>query len=144
MPPTMTTVDPQPRRRALPTCALLLAIGCAPAQRAAVAPAARDTISVVSPRCAGVRSCLLGHVTVANSAAPVAQAAVFLERELPGSDRPQLILRLTDEQGVFAVHDPPPGSYRIAVYKADSRVEVMGMQLGGEGTIMLPVRLALE
>lgn len=104
-----------------------------------------DTISILSPRCAGVSSCVLGHVTEAGTAAPVAEAAVFLERELePGEDEPVRIIALTDEQGVFIVNEPPPGSYRIAVYKSESSVEVSGMELGGEGATLLPVRLALD
>jgi len=104
----------------------------------------RDTISILSPRCAGIRSCVLGHVTAASSAAPVAEAAVFLVRELERDEQePIRILTLTDEQGVFVVSDPPPGSYRIAIYKDDSSVEVSGMELGDEGTTMLPIRLAL-
>lgn len=102
-----------------------------------------DTISILSPRCAEVRSCVLGHVTAAGTAAPIAEAAVFLERERePGEDEPVRIISLTDEQGVFTIDDPPPGSYRIAVYKDDSSVEVTGMELGRAGTTMLPVRLA--
>jgi len=102
-----------------------------------------DTISTVSPRCAGVSSCVLGHVTAAGTAAPVAEAAVFLERELEaGEDEPVRIIALTDEQGVFIISEPPPGSYRIAVYKSESSVEVIGMELGREGTTLLPVRLA--
>jgi hypothetical protein len=104
-----------------------------------------DTISIVSPRCAGVRSCVVGHVTAAGTAAPVAEAAVFLEREPErGEDEPIRILALTDEQGVFVVDDPPPGSYRLAVYKDDSSVEVAGLELGRDGTTVLPVRLAIE
>jgi hypothetical protein len=104
-----------------------------------------DTISILAPRCAAVRSCLLGHVTAAGTAAPVAEAAVFLVRELePGEEEPVRFFALTDEQGVFVVDEPPAGSYRIAVYKEASSVEVTGMELGREGTTMLPVRLALE
>ena len=104
-----------------------------------------EVISVVAPRCAGVSSCLLGHVTTAGTAAPIAEAAVFLERELaPGEDEPVRIISLTDEQGVFVVDEPPPGSYRIAVYKNDSSVELTGMELGHAGTTMLPVRLTTE
>ncbi|PRQ09039.1 carboxypeptidase-like regulatory domain-containing protein [Enhygromyxa salina] len=104
-----------------------------------------DTISILSPRCAGVSSCVLGHVTEAGTSAPVAEAAVFLERELaPGEEEPVRIIALTDEQGVFIVSEPPPGSYRIAVYKSQSSVEVSGMELGREGATLLPVRLALD
>lgn len=105
-----------------------------------------DTISIVSPpRCAGVRSCVLGHVTAAGTAAPVAEAVVFLTRELePGEDEPLRFYALTDEQGVFVVDDPPAGSYSVWVYKGDSSAEVTGMDLGGDGTTMVPVRLALD
>jgi hypothetical protein len=124
---------------------LAVALGCVASERAPVEPSARDSISILSPRCAGLRSCVLGHVTVSGTAAPVAEAAVFLERELDSDDgEPVRILALTDEQGVFTVGDPPPGSYRIAVYKEDSSVEVSGMELGREGTTMLPIRLAIQ
>lgn len=108
----------------------------------APAPRQHDTVSILSPRCAGVRSCVLGHVTESGTAAPVAEAAVFLERE-PGQagGDPIRILTLTDEQGVFEVVDPPPGSYRLAVYKGASSVEVAGLELGRDGTTVLPVRL---
>ncbi|KIG18619.1 hypothetical protein DB30_00304 [Enhygromyxa salina] len=120
-----------------------LALGCV-AGRPEAEPL-HDTISILSPRCAGVSSCVLGHVTAAGTAAPVAEAAVFLERELEaGEDEPVRILALTDEQGVFIISEPPPGSYRIAVYKSESSVEVSGMELGGEGATLLPVRLAIE
>jgi hypothetical protein len=105
----------------------------------------RETISILSPRCAGVRSCVVGHVTAAGTAAPVAEAAVFLEREPEqGEDDPIRILALTDEQGVFVIDDPPPGSYRLAVYKDDSSVEVAGLELGRDGTTVLPVRLGID
>jgi hypothetical protein len=102
-----------------------------------------DSVSIFSPRCAGLRSCVVGHVTSPGSATPVAEAAVFLVRALePGEQEPVRILALTDEQGVFVVDEPPLGSYRIAVYKDASHVEVIGMELGGPGTTMLLVRLA--
>jgi hypothetical protein len=101
-----------------------------------------DSVSIFSPRCAGLRSCVVGHVTASGTATPVAEAAVFLVRELePGEAEPVRILALTDEQGVFVVDEPPLGSYRIAVYKDASHVEVNGMELGGPGTTMLLVRL---
>lgn len=85
---------------------------------------------------------MLGHVTASDTAAPVAEAAVFLERESdPAEGEPIRILTLTDEQGVFVVDDPPPGSYRIAIYKGASSVEVAGLELGRDGTTVLPVRL---
>ena len=104
-----------------------------------------NTITKLTPRCVGVSSCVLGHVTNAGTAAPIAEAAVFLERELEqGEDEPVRIISLTDEQGVFIIDEPPPGSYRIAVYKGDSSVEVIGMELGREGTTILPVRLTSQ
>lgn len=119
------------------------ALGCAAGQ--APAPPAHDSVSVLSPRCAGSSSCVLGHVTTAATAQPVAEAAVFLIRELePGEDEPVRFFALTDEQGVFVVDEPPPGRYRISVYKEASSVEVAGMELGGAGTTMLPVRLAIH
>jgi hypothetical protein len=117
------------------------ALGCV-AGRAEPEPL-HDSISIFSPHCAGVRSCVVGHVTTPGSATPVADAAVFLVRELaPDESEPVRILALTDEQGVFVVDEPPVGRYRIAVYKDASHVEVIGMELGGPGTTMLLVRLA--
>jgi hypothetical protein len=102
-----------------------------------------DSISIFSPHCAGLSSCVVGHVTTPGSAAPVAEAAVFFEREPEGDEtEPVRILALTDEQGVFVVDEPPAGRYRIAVYKDASHVEVIGLELGGPGTTMLLVRLA--
>ncbi len=126
--------------------ALLLATcACAAGERAASRSAPRASVTMLSPRCAGVRSCLVGHVTGSGSSAPVAKAAVFLEREPEDGDdpgaEPLRILALTDEQGVFVVEQPPPGSYRLAVYKDDSSVEVAGLELGREGTTLLPIRL---
>lgn len=70
---------------------------------------------------------------------------MFLEREpQTGETEPIRILALTDEQGVFVVDDPPAGRYRLAVYKDDSSVEVAGLELGREGTTMLPVRLGVD
>lgn len=104
-----------------------------------------DTISFLAPRCAELRSCVVGHVTQAGTSAPVAEAAVFLIRELePGEDEPLRFFALTDHQGVFVVDEPPAGDYRIAVYKDASRVELVGMQLGKPGVTLLPVRLALN
>ena len=129
----------------LAVLAALTFTGCVAGDRATTVRAHHDTISILSPRCAGVRSCVLGHVTASGTAAPVAEAAVFLEREPErGEAEPIRILALTDEQGVFVVDDPPPGSYRLAVYKGDSSVEVAGLELGRDGTTVLPVRLAVE
>ncbi|HLT38284.1 MAG TPA: carboxypeptidase-like regulatory domain-containing protein [Enhygromyxa sp.] len=120
---------------------LAAAVGCVGGRSPSPRPQ-HDTISILSPRCAGVRSCVLGHVTASDTAAPVAEAAVFLERESdPAEGEPIRILTLTDEQGVFVVDDPPPGSYRIAIYKGASSVEVAGLELGRDGTTVLPVRL---
>jgi hypothetical protein len=129
----------------LAVLAALTFAGCTVGDRAAATRPQRDTISILSPRCAAVRSCVLGHVTASGTAAPVAEAAVFLEREPEaGEAEPIRILTLTDEQGVFVVDDPPPGSYRLAVYKGDSSVEVAGLELGRDGTTVLPVRLGVE
>lgn len=124
--------------------AMVPSFGCTLRQLESPAePFERDTISVLSPRCAGIDSCVVGHVTATGSSAPVAKAAVFLERDGP-EDEAVRIQTLTDEQGVFTINDPPPGSYRIAVYKNASRVELNGMELGREGTTVLPVRLAVD
>lgn len=106
-------------------------------------PIVRENIAIVSPRCVGVHSCVLGHVTTALDAAPIARAAVFLRREGgEGSDKP--IQTLTDEQGVFTVIDPPPGSYRVEVFKEGAKVELAGLELGQAGTTMVPIRLVLD
>jgi hypothetical protein len=110
--------------------------------RAPARPVVRDSIAILSPRCVGVHSCVLGHVTTALDAAPVARAAVFLVREGEGSSEP--IQTLTDEQGVFTVIDPPPGSYRVEVFKEAAKVEIAGLELGLAGTTMVPVRLVLD
>ncbi len=141
---------PNPTRRLarlalLGSAFTLLGSACAPRSTGPDRLAVRDSISIVSPRCANVRSCLLGHVTSARDAAPVFEAVVFLERETARpDDEPVRIQTRTDEQGVFTVADPPPGSYRIKVYKEANAVEVIGVELGRPGTTMLPVRLALE
>ncbi len=101
----------------------------------------RSSVSLITPRCAGVQSCLLGRVTAAESARPLARAAVFLERI--GGEADQLrIQTLTDEDGVFSIANPPPGHYRLAIYKEARRVEMSGMALGEAGTTMIPVRMA--
>ncbi|MFV8752722.1 carboxypeptidase-like regulatory domain-containing protein [Nannocystaceae bacterium ST9] len=103
-------------------------------------PVARESIAIVTPRCAGAHSCVLGHVTTALDATPIADAAVFLLRE--GAEIP--LQTLTDEQGVFTVVDPPPGRYRLEVFKEAAKVELAGLELGRAGTTMVPVRLELD
>ncbi len=115
--------------------------------RGAETPGQRGGVTLIRPRCAGVRSCLLGQVVAAENANPMARAAVFLELEAhdgrPDAARtePLRILTLTDDQGVFTVTDAPPGHYRLAVYKDARRVEVRGIALGQPGTTVVPVRL---
>jgi hypothetical protein len=122
---------------------LVIGPGCISVAKPPVPPAALGGVVLVSPRCAGVRSCLLGQVVAAESARPMARAAVFLEREDAGKSEPknERIMRLTDEQGVFTVEDAPVGRYRLAVYKDARSLEVRGLSLGARGTTMVPVRL---
>lgn len=133
--------------------------GCVTAPPPPMMPATLGGVTVIAPRCAGVDSCLLGHVVAAESARPLPRAAVFLQREdgeradgkrddgkrddgkQASRDRGVRILTLTDDQGVFMVADAPPGKYRLAVYKDSRRVEVRGLDLGARGTTMVPVRL---
>ena len=97
-------------------------------------------VTFIGPRCAEVKSCLVGQVTAADTATPLARAAVFLERE--GEDGGMLrITTLTDDQGVFTVVDAPLGRYRLAIYKDARRVEARGLKLGHPGTTLVPVRL---
>ena len=103
-------------------------------------PTARGGVTFVPPHCVAASSCLLGQVVSAESASPLARAAVFLERE-PGAGAEVRIQTLTDDQGVFAVIDAPQGQYRIAIYKDARRVEARGLRLGEPGTTMVPVRL---
>jgi hypothetical protein len=98
-------------------------------------------VTFIRPRCADVESCLLGQVVAAESAQPLSQAAVFLEREDQLDDEPTRFLTLTDDQGVFTVADAPAGRYRIAVYKDARRMEARGLELGARGTTVVPVRL---
>jgi hypothetical protein len=122
---------------------LLIGPGCISVARPPVPPAALGGVVLVSPRCAGVSSCLLGQVVAAESARPMARAAVFLQREDAGADRSESvrIMTLTDDQGVFTVEDAPVGKYRLAVYKDARSLEVRGLSLGARGTTMVPVRL---
>lgn len=97
-------------------------------------------VTFIGPRCAEVKSCLVGQVTAADTATPLARAAVFLERE--GEDGGEFrITTLTDDQGVFTVVDAPMGRYRLAIYKDARRVEARGLKLGAPGTTLVPVRL---
>src|SRR5688572_29257425 len=63
---------------------VVLAAGCvASAPRAPVIDPSfglgtRGGVTLIRARCAKVQSCLLGHVIAADTAAPMAQAAVFL------------------------------------------------------------------
>lgn len=105
-----------------------------------VTPATRGGVTFIAPRCALVRSCLVGQVTAADTSAPLSRAAVFLERD--DRDGPGVrILTLTDDQGVFTVVDAPTGRYRLAIYKDARRLEARGLRLGEPGTTLVPVRL---
>lgn len=135
--------------RILLTCAFAAGLaGCA-AQSAPVAPVvtpgARGGVTLIRPRCAGVSSCLLGQVVAAETYAPMSQAAVFLELEDGAGGRAEgdgvSIVTMTDDQGVFTVADAPKGRYRLAIYKDARKLEVRGLQLGGAGITMVPVRL---
>jgi hypothetical protein len=100
----------------------------------------RGGVTFIPARCSSVRSCLVGQVTAADTAAPMSRAAVFLQRD--DRDGPAVrILTLTDEQGVFTVVDAPSGRYRLAIYKDARRIEARGLRLGEPGTTLVPVRL---
>jgi hypothetical protein len=115
---------------------------------ATVLPSRLGGVTFIGPRCADVRSCLVGQVVAAETAAPLPRAAVFLERQdgsaepSSASGRPLRILTLTDDQGVFTVADAPAGTYRLAVYKDARRIERRGLRLGAPGTTLVPVRLS--
>lgn len=103
-------------------------------------------VTIVRPRCVEVRSCLLGQVVEAETATPLARAAVFLVKERePGasaaSDDALRIVRLTDDQGVFTVADAPAGRYSVSVYKNARRISASGLELGSPGTLVVPIRL---
>jgi hypothetical protein len=105
-----------------------------------VTPVTKGGVTFIAPRCAEVRSCLVGQVTAADTSAPLSRAAVFLERD--DRDGPGVrILTLTDDQGVFTVVDAPTGRYRLAIYKDARRLEARGLKLGEPGTTLVPVRL---
>ncbi len=135
-------------RTALPRTGILAALalaGCGPVPMPAANPPIHSLggVTIVTPRCAEVRSCLLGQVVAAETSAPLARAAVFLVREPEGTpgEPPLQIVRTTDEQGVFTVADAPTGRYSLSVYKGARRVYASGLELGGLGTSMVPVRL---
>jgi hypothetical protein len=125
-------------------CVLLLgAVSCrAPAapSNPPVGAANRGGVTFVRARCASASSCLLGQVVTAETAAPLSRATIFLEREEGEGDAVE-ITTLTDDQGVFAVEEPPAGRYRLRVFKRERRLEVHGLALGEPGTTMVPVRL---
>ncbi|MEE9383304.1 MAG: hypothetical protein V3V08_07810 [Nannocystaceae bacterium] len=105
--------------------------GCLRADRRVVVPRDgwRDRVSLIAPRCAHARSCLLGRVTAAETGLAVSEAVVFIQR----AKRGPLIVRVTDHQGVFTYADPVLGAYRIAVYRGSRRVEVEAVGLGRSG-----------
>jgi hypothetical protein len=104
----------------------------------------RGGVTFVRARCASAASCLMGQVVAAETAIPLSRATVFLEREhsdQADSPQPVEITTLTDDQGVFAIEEPPAGRYRLQVFKRERRLEVHGLALGDPGTTMVPVRL---
>lgn len=106
-------------------------------------PGTRGGVTLLSPRCAKADSCVLGHVTAAESGNPLSHAAVFLQLEKgEGDGKREWILALTDEQGVFEIADPPAGLYRLSVYAPPREIEIGGIELGAAGTTMVPVRLS--
>lgn len=138
---------PAPRSR-LASVLVALTLGCI-AQAPAQGPVARPSITIVAPRCAGASSCVLGHVSAALDASPIAKAAVFVQREdvtgeVATGEPPAPIQTLTDEQGVFTLIDPTPGRYRVVVIKEGAKIEASGLELGRPGTTILPIRLTLD
>ena len=128
----------------LALCLLPVACATAPVRPdPSLATAGRGGVTFIRARCPEVRSCLVGQVVAAESSAPMARAAIFLEREADDSvdGTPVRILALTDDQGVFTVIDAPQGRYRLAIYKDARRIEARGLELGAPGTVMVPVRL---
>lgn len=122
---------------------LLLGPACrAPApSNPPLGPTNRGGVTFVQPHCASASSCLLGQVVTAETATPLSRATVFLEREEGGAGEVVEITTLTDDQGVFAIEEPPMGRYRLQVFKRERRLEVHGLNLGEPGTTMVPVRL---
>jgi hypothetical protein len=132
-----------PSCRLLGLALLLLGAACrAPVPvHPPVSAANRGGVTFVRAHCASASSCLLGQVVTAETAAPLSRATVFLEREDGGTGGAVQITTLTDDQGVFAIAEPPAGRYRLQVFKRERRLEVHGLSLGEPGTIMVPVRL---
>lgn len=140
----MTRATSSPTAWWLASSLLLALLGGCAAQHETQEPT-RNTVTIVPARCGQVGVCVLGHVTVAGTTAPVAKATVFLEREQrEGEPEALRLYALTDELGVFIFEEPPPGNYRLAVYKEDSSIELGGLELGAPGVTLLPVRLALD
>lgn len=151
--------------RAVCLAALVAGPACATQPRVSVLPAgqsSRGGVTLLAPRCASASSCVVGHVTAAESGSPLSHAAVFLqfeaattpvtgeaqgeaegeaEGEAGAETSPGWILALTDEQGVFEIDDPPPGRYRMSVYAPPREIEMGGIELGARGTTVVPVRL---
>jgi Carboxypeptidase regulatory-like domain len=132
--------------RIVQRASLLAVLALGPACRAPapanppMGAAHRGGVTFVRARCASASSCLLGQVVTAETAAPLSRATVFLERE-EGEGEVVEITTLTDDQGVFAIEEPPVGRYRLQVFKRERRLEVHGLSLGEPGTTMVPVRL---
>lgn len=103
--------------------------------------AARGGVTLLSPRCEKAESCVLGHVTAAESGSPMSRAAVFLQLESSGPGKPGWILALTDDQGVFEIDNPPPGRYRLSVYAPPREIEMAGIELGAVGTTGVSIRM---
>ena len=104
--------------------------------------AARGGVTLLSPRCERAESCVLGHVTAAESGSPMSHAAIFFQIEAAeATKKPGWILTLTDDQGVFEIENPPPGRYRLSVYAPPREIEMTGIELGAIGTTGLSVRL---
>lgn len=129
----------------LPLAWALLGSGCRTTALPSAQPPVRALggVTIVSPRCAEVRSCLLGRVVAAESSAPLARAAVFIvpDPESGTAEAQSQIVRMTDEQGVFTVADAPAGHYSVSVFKDARRITASGLELGAPGTQMVPIRL---
>ena len=79
----------------------VLALGCAATgpMPDMVTPSRIGGMTFIGPRCADVRSCLVGQVVAAETATPMPSAAVFLEREEgpAKADGPVCIVIITDD-----------------------------------------------